>query len=263
MRKIFFVLVAIFVPATLSADLFYDYGINLGFQTLRLIGDNSSTKTMYKHNGGGLIHAEPGVDFGATFFIDTNYKHRLIIGGEYDYMLVKEVEMESYEQYDFMHHKVQLFNVFLGYHYSFYQARWQSVRFYSGAEILYNNMLANELLSGKQMQQSASPMSENRFSKDLATRIGARLKIGFEGRLYKNFFINSNFTIGYYNLLLRDDATGELFNKPASSPELSFDSKESLQLYYNINVGFQLRFNSLHEMRNLQREAEKLINSEI
>jgi hypothetical protein len=106
------------------------------------VGKNGATMPMYKL-GGGLEYIESGIDISAVFFLDTNYKHRFIFGGEYIFMNAKEVESIRTLGYNYIHHQVQLADFYVGYHYSFYQAPFQNVRLYAGIELMANNMVLN------------------------------------------------------------------------------------------------------------------------
>jgi hypothetical protein len=74
---------------------------------------------------------------------------------------------------------------------------------------------------------------------DASFRFGSRIRAGFEGRLHERIYANASFTLGIYNLLGRNDRVGELFNQTL----MLFDTKESLQPFFNFLVSFQYRFN--------------------
>jgi len=219
--------------------LFDSYGLNLGLNTFRLLGDLSSVQSQLasKRFGGGLRFIEPGIDLSSTIFIDSNKKHRLIVGGEYIWMNSREVSSISSNIYHYSYHKVQFVDFYLGYHYAFWSAPFQEVKIYSGAEIMLNNIILNELDRGTVYKSNPANNDTYLYTKDASTRIGGRVRVGFEGRLYQQLYINASFTLGIYNLLLRDDSTGELFNSPNS-----FETKESFQPFFNYLLSFQYRF---------------------
>ena len=225
-----------------SVRLFDSYGINLGFNTFQLLGNLSSVQSQIvsdnsTHSGGGLRFIESGFDIGATFFVDSNLQHRVILGSESIWMNSKEVRSVSSLVYAYSQHKVQFTNFYLGYHFVFWNAPFQDVKIYSGAEMMLNNITLNELERGITYLQNSSSNSAITYKKDATTRIGGRVRAGFEGRLYEQLFINASFTLGFYNLLLRNNSTGELFNSVNSD-----ETKESLQPFFNYLISFQYRF---------------------
>ena len=237
----------------ISKDLFNDIGINVGFNTFRLIGDNPAIEPIFVnsdsklgYSGGGLNYIEPGIDLSATLFLDANYTHRIVIGGEYIYMYPKEIVTIKNYAYRYAYHKVYFIDGYVGYHFSFYKTPFQNVRIYSGLELMFNNILLNELEYGIKSIANAKP-SPNLFEEDKyvykkepSFRIGGRIRAGFEGRIKNNIYIVANGTLGIYNLLNRNDVTGELFTIYDS-----IDKKESFQPFFNFLISFQYRFNDI------------------
>ena len=116
------ILLTLLTTKTNASDyLFSDIGINLSFNTLKLIGDNRATQDMMKY-GGGLRYIEPGFDLSTTLFLDDKYKKRLNAGIESIFMNVKEVESENKYMYHFSHHQVTTFNIYAGYAHTIYKA---------------------------------------------------------------------------------------------------------------------------------------------
>lgn len=224
-------------------DLYNSVGINLGFNTFKLLGDGASVQRQIigsnwqSHSGGGLEYIEPGLDLSATCFIDSNLKHRAILGFEYIYMNAKEIKALSPLAYIFSYHNVQFFDLYVGYHYSFWKANFQNVKIFAGPEIMLNNILKNELEKGIRYLLIPNADTKNIYTKPSSTRLGGRIRAGFEGKIYDHLYINASFTIGIYNLLLKNNANGEHFNSLNT-----FETKESNQLFFNYLLSFQYRF---------------------
>ena len=231
----------------LFSALFEDIGINVGFNTFRLLGDNLSTQPQLPFpgnmSGGGLNYIEPGFDISATLFLDKNDVHRLIAGIEYIAMNAKEVVANKAYAYFYAHHYVNFIDAFCGYHYSFYKAPWQNVRIYSGLELMFNNTILNELEWGQKALKNATPPSDFYeekvfYNKSDKFRIGGRIRLGFEGRVKDNIYIGASGTLGIYNLYKQNDKTGELFNF-----QNIYDKTESFQPFFNFLISMQYRFN--------------------
>ena len=240
--SIVFLFTSFFSVQLVSGMKFFDsYGINLGLNTFKLLGDLSSVQSQIvsgnARSGGGLRFIESGIDLSSTFFIDNSLRHRLITGGEYIWMNSREARSISSMSYAYYYHRVQFLDFYLGYHYAFWAAPFQDVKIYAGAEAMLNNITLNELETGIAYLRNPTNNTSFSFTKDATTRVGGRIRAGFEGRLYENLFINASFTLGLYNLLMRDDSTGELFNS-----RNSFETKESLQPFFNYLISFQYRF---------------------
>jgi hypothetical protein len=139
--------------------------------------------------------------------------------------------------YEFAYHSVNILDFYLGYHYAFFAAPFQNVKIYTGAEIMFNTVLSNELETGEKYMLSPKNDTKNIATKDTEFRIGGRIRAGFEGKLYQNIYLNASFAIGAYNLLLRNDANGELFNS-----KNNFETKELLQPFFNYTLELQYRF---------------------
>ena len=237
-----------------SNALFKDIGVNVGFNTFRLIGENPSIQPMFPYQGGkinypggGLNYIEPGCDISAVLFLDTNNIHRLIVGAEYIGMNAKEVVSVGSYAYYYKYHSVNFISGYLGYHFSFYKAPWQNVRLYSGVELMFNNIIQNRLTDGLKGLPHILPPDTNLFyeseriyNKPNAFRLGSRIRVGFEGRVAENIYIGASGTLGFYNVLGRDDSTGELFNL---NYPIIFDKGEALQPFFNFLISFQYRFN--------------------
>lgn len=231
--------------ASSKNKLFNSSAINLGLNTIKLLGDLPSTQPQFLiygnssqiHSGGGLIYTDPGIDLSATFFIDTNLLHRFIVGSEYLALKGREIRLISSYVHVTSHHYVDLLNFYLGYHYSFWQTRFQNAKFYAGPEIMFNSVVRNQRNLDTLYLLFSDRNTGVSTQKDYDFRIGGRLKAGFEGRLHNNIYINVGFTVGAYNLLLRDKSKGELFNA-----KNSFETTESIQPFFNYLISFQYRF---------------------
>jgi hypothetical protein len=241
-------LVILNVTPLLSGDFVNKYGINLGLTTFRLFNNNVATDRQFQNSGpatsttggGGLRYIEPGIDMSATFFFDSAIRHRAVVGAEAIFMNAKEINSYGSVAYWYMHHKVQFADIYAGYHFAFYEAPFQEVKAIIGAEVMFSNMFTNEVTAGlKKLKESSVIVSEyeQTYSKDAATRIGGRIRLGFEGRVYEKLYVNAGFNIGIYNLLLRDDTNGELFNRPDNIAS----KQESFQPFFNYNITFQWR----------------------
>jgi len=156
-------------------------------------------------------------------------------------MFLKSLEKmpTSANSYLFAKHYISLFDIFLGYHYAFWDMKWQNAKLYIGPEVMLNMMLNNKFDGGTKYLSSNTPAINTMIStkKDFATRIGGRIRLGVEGQIRDNWYVNSSFAIGIYNLLLRNSKTGELLNS-----KNEYETKEQLQAFYNFNVGIQYKF---------------------
>lgn len=223
--------------------LFQDYAINGGLSTFRLIGDNPSIQPQYitgsqTNQGGGLRFIEPGVDVAGIGFLDDDHIQRVVLGFEYFWMNSKEIEYKSitHKTFDFYYHSVQMGGIYLGYHYVFLHTSFRSVKIFAGPDIMCNFLTSNVTERGRHNPDSQYD-TYNKYEKNATVRLGARLKLGFDGHIYDRWYLSASGTLGIYNLLLRDDSNGELFNIPSS-----VDKRESFQPFFNYAVEFQYRF---------------------
>ena len=246
MKKIIIIIFILFSPRLFSYDLFHGYGINLGLNTMKLLGSLSSVELQLSHcdnvllyPGGGLRYVNPGIDLSAIFFIDSMLQHRLILGTEYIFLGVREIaaDNETPLLHRFGHHNVQAFDIYAGYHYAFSQISFRYAKVFVGAEVMFNNILKNEYKFGNKHLFSSEQNIYSITSKPSESRLGARIRAGFEGKLYQNLYINASFTIGGYNILLRNNSNGELFNS-----KNQFETKESIQPFFNYLLALQYRF---------------------
>ncbi|MBQ6269885.1 MAG: hypothetical protein IJK61_07190 [Bacteroidetes bacterium] len=219
--------------------------IGAKFATIKLLSDNMSTKyqiigigdNTQTYSGGGLQYIQPGIELSALLYLDKKELHRFIGGIEYMSLTSKEKIDKSAFSSLIAKHNVKLLDIFTGWHYAFWDMDWQEAKLYIGPEIMFNFMLNNSFSGGTKYKADSEANKIIETKKDPTFRIGSRIRTGVEGKIKNNFYVNINFAIGIYNLLLRDDSTGELLNS-----KNVFDTKESFQPFYNFNIGLQYKF---------------------
>ncbi len=255
-RKYFFLLVILYIfhysSYATSQEIIKKASVSLKFATMKLLSETTATKpqifqlggTSQIYSGGGLQFIEPGAELLANLYLDDEELHRGIIGTEFLALKSLEKMPNSSASYLFAKHKVSLFDIFFGYHYAFWDMKWQNAKLYCGPEIMLNTMLNNKFEGGMKYLASNNDSSHNNdinriisTTKNLAFRIGGRIRIGVEGQIIDNWYVNSSFSIGIYNFLLRNSETGELFNS-----KNEYETQEQLQTFYNFNVGIQYNF---------------------
>lgn len=247
MKQFFLFLLVLFFSNSniaLSDNIIKSIGIEANFATMKLIGNTMATKMQIFqitgsgqiHSGGGLKFIQPGIELSTILYLDKQNLHRAVVGTELMSLISRERIPFAIGTWLFAKHEVILLDFYTGWHYAFWDMDWQDAKLYAGPELMFNFMLKNHFNGGTNYDNPEIEEQIITTDKDAEFRLGTRLRVGVEGRLHGNLYFNGNFSIGAYNLLLRNDATGELFNM-----KNDFEKKELIQGFYNINIGFRYK----------------------
>ncbi len=234
-----------FTQHIFAHNLIKDFGIEANFATMKLLGNTMATKMQIFqkqssgqiHSGGGLQFIQPGLELAAIGYFGEEKQYRGVAGVEFIWLTSKERIPFALGTWLFAKHELTLMDFSFAWHYVFWNMQWQDAKLYVGPELMCNFMLQNDFNGGTNYSAPDIKDQVISTSKDMNFRLGLRTRIGVEGKLQDNWYFNGSFSVGAYNLLGRNDETGELFNM-----KNDFDKKEYIQYFYNINIGFQYKF---------------------
>lgn len=233
-------LIFVFVVSA-NSQIFKDAFLGLGMTTTKILGDNPNT---YGFNqtiiGGSYNEWQIGIEARALFPVNYSKSLRVPIGIDYQFF-------RAYERYPYFGqstvftNSANVMSFYTGINYVLIKFNFAQAKLYASLEPRFSYI---HNLSLVKFTDYADPgrkdIEENLISKDNAFRIGGSFKLGVEGKLRENLFINTSFGITALNLLLSDDERGELF---APEPNDPLQQQESTVGTYNLTIMLQYKLN--------------------
>ncbi len=228
-----------------SAQLFKHQSVSYGMTVSRIMGDNRANLSILPPPnakeaiiGGSMGVYHPGMELRFTGSLDEEDNYRIPISLEYDFFYGREFISEGPNIVNYFLHDVDIFTFNTGFHYVFAEIKEAGAKIYAGAELKFN-YLSNVKFEHEIDYLMLDEMDTIRtYSKGTAFRFGTQLKIGIDGQIRKNFYINTGFNLGIMNLLGKNDSRGELF-----TPTKLNESQESNVFFYQVFILLQLKLN--------------------
>lgn len=215
------------------------YRIGAGIITTQILGDNPAKLSIINYSskddqvtGGSFPDAQPGVQLQFLFPIDEDAKFRIPVSLSYSFFRGKERVNYNRNIVDYYSHTLNIMGVNSGFQYAFLPVQFAHANMYAGLEISLN------YINNIDIEWYRDYLNNNVFKDEIyktppkedALRIGGLFKLGVEGRLRKNFYINAGGAIGIMNIIGKNDNRGELL-----TPITMFETIESnvytLQVY--------------------------------
>lgn len=243
MKKYIAIISLIFLfSMSLKAQFNEEYYAGIGLSTTKIIGDNPNTFDFGNPDsdiiGGSFNEWQPGIDLRLLFVLNESRTLRLPIGIDYQIFRAYErfplvVTSEVFRQ------KLNIMSFYTGINYTLIKFPVADARLFASLEPRFSYI---HLLSFEQDIDYKNPARRDSIvsypTKNNAFRIGGSLKLGIDGKVKNNFYVNVSFGISSVNLLLRDDDRAELF-----TPDKSFQDGESIVGTMNMTIMLQYRFN--------------------
>lgn len=240
MKNIFFTLI-IFCFVTLSAEsqIFKNYFAGIGLSTTKILGDNPNTYTFNGDVFGGSMNEwQPGIDIRLLIPMDENETFRIPIGIDYNFF-------RAYERYPYYGraiiytHSMNVLNFYSGINLTLLRLPYANAKFYVGLEPRFSLVHNISFVRETKFEAPERDDTYEEFpTKDNAFRIGGLFKLGLDGRIKNDLYINASFGVSAMNLLLRDDKRGELF-----TPETAGQPTENMIGTMNLTIMLQYKFN--------------------
>jgi len=204
----------------LKAQFTTKYEISAGILTTQILGNNPATLSMVPTSnldeavtGGSFPDAQPGIEFRMTFPIGDKDNFRIPFSIDYTFFRGKERINYNRNIIDYFSHTLNVLGINSGLHYVLLYVPFAKAKIYTGLEgrlsyvhnidvewfrdYLNNSVFQDELYK-------IPPKAD-------ALRLGGTLKLGVDGRLKDNFYINAGIAFGIPNIIGKDNERGELF----------------------------------------------------
>ena len=222
----------------LKAQFNSKYQVAFGIITTQILGDNPATLSMLDNQatGGSFPMTQPGMELRFTFPLDDNNNIRIPFSLDYTFFRGKERENYNRKIIDYYSHTVDVLGINTGIHYAFLNIPFARAKVYTGLEarLSYLSNIKFEWL--RDYLEPAFPDEIYDIqSKPDAFRLGGALKLGIEGKLNKNWYINAGGSLMITNIVGRDNSRGELF-----TPFARLEAKESL--VYNLQIFILIQY---------------------
>lgn len=234
------ILISVFVYSS-SSQIFKDTFVGLGMTTTKILGDNPNT---YSFNntiiGGSYGEWQLGIEARAIFPVNSTNSLRVPIGIDYQFF-------RAYERYPYFGqstvftNSANIMSFYSGINYVLLKFNVAQAKLYASLEPRFSYIHNLSFVKSINYADPSKQDEEESFrNKDNAFRIGGSFKLGIEGRLKDNLFINASFGVTAINLFLADDERGELF---APEPNDPLQQQESTVGTYNLTIMLQYKLN--------------------
>ncbi|HRP02226.1 MAG TPA: hypothetical protein PLE30_06210 [Candidatus Kapabacteria bacterium] len=227
-------IIAIFIIFT-SINSYSQFNTNYrvagGIVTTQILGDNPAKLPIIDTSpnddaitGGSFPDAQPGVQLQFLFPVDEAATFRIPFSFKYFFFRGKERVNYNRNIIDYYSHTLNVASINSGLHYVFLPVKFARANVYTGIE-LEMSYIHNIDIEWNRDYKNNDVFQDEIYKiapKDDAMRIGALLKLGVEGRLRDNFYINAGGAIGFMNIIGKNNNRGELL-----TPITMFETQES------------------------------------
>lgn len=243
MRNILFLIVFALALTASKAEEGYTYDIGFGIKTSYILGDNAARAPIVRTDtnaaaiiGGSFEMVQPGLEFRFTSPIFNNF--RLMFNYGIDFFSGRErIPLGPFIS-DFYHHRVNLHTFNLGIQYVYAKIKVADSRFYVGLEPQLTLVNPTKYYYKRDYRiQNELDVEINAETKEATTRLGGLLRLGVDGRLKDDIYVNISGGFSMINLIGADNARGELL-----TIEPSFSQQETENLLQMVHFSIMLQY---------------------
>lgn len=215
-----FLLFLFLASITSNAQFTSNYRISGGILTTQILGDNPAKMPIIDTSpadeaitGGSFPDAQPGMQLHFLFPIDEESKFRVPVSLDYTFFRGKERVNYNRNIIDYYSHTLNVLGFNTGIHYAFLPVPFARANIYAGMEVRmsYVHNIDNEWFRDWLNNTVFDDELYKTDPKSDALRLGGIAKLGVEGRLKDNFYINAGGALGILNIVGKHDTRGELF----------------------------------------------------
>lgn len=237
-----FVIFVMLTSAT-EAQFINKFKVATGLTTTSILGNNPAKLPMVPMTdeedavtGGALKHAQPGVELRFTFPVDMSETMSIPLSLDYTFFTGRERINTSQFIVDIWTHSLNIFSINTGLHYVFYKMDFANAKMYGGMEARLSFIHNIDTRAERDYLEDLLP-DETWIvpAKESTTRFGGNLRLGVEGKLHKNLYVNTGAVLSVVNLIGKDDARGELL-----TPIKFLEVQESTLSSFHIFILLQL-----------------------
>jgi hypothetical protein len=226
LRIIFIIILISFFSNISYAQFKNKIFIAAGLSTVEIMGDNWGKLPILQRDtskadiiGGGFTGPQTGFGLLLTMIPDEKENFRIPIG--FDYYLYNAAQRVPYTRnitYQF-HHDINVYNLNLGLNYVLLRLSLAEAKILTGIEARTSFISGQDFNTAIEDRTVTTPDKIIRQpAKANTVRLGGALRLGIEGHIYEQWYLNINYGIGVMNLLGNDNSRGELLT-PKIDPE--------------------------------------------
>lgn len=220
------------------------YTIGLGIVTTSILGNNPATAPMLQSDttkqaivGGSFEMVQSGIQAQYALSLDDDADWKLPVSVEYTFFSGRQrfqVNMFIVDKYS---HTVNSFNLNTGIQRVLYKMDFAKAKLYAGIEARMTYLHNIQFEALRNYLQLPDLNERITYSKDNALRFGGLFRLGIEGRLKNDYYINTGCAFSLTNLIGADDNRRELL-----TPIITNESKETLVSNFHFYLLIQYNF---------------------
>ncbi|TAL69537.1 MAG: hypothetical protein EPN82_06815 [Bacteroidetes bacterium] len=243
---IIFFLIIILLSGTASAQFVKGFSIGWGLKTTEIVGNNPATLPFEESDpnkppafGGGFIGPQQGMELLFEFPIGTNNDFTLPLGIDYIFFQGLQHIPQTYYMIQDLENVVDVKSLSLGLNYALVKYKVANAKIYVGLEAKTSFIGKNEFTIITNYHQLDSVDISKSSEKESCVRLGGSIKLGLEGEIGDNWFVNIHGTFGVLNLIGRNDSRGELLT-PLKNYFIMEEIRESY--LYTLQYSFIIQY---------------------
>lgn len=223
---------------------FKNLSITSGISTISILGNNPGAKSIIERDttkepiyGGSFKTPQPCFSLQANIGLDDENRFIIPIGFEYVYFNALERIPAATQLTVYLRHSISIPTFYTGFMFQFMKFPLANVKAYGGIEARASFVQEGVFYRRFYYHALDSSFIYESKTKDAATRLGAVIRLGFQGEVIDPWFVNFSVAYGVMNLLGRNDKRGELL-----TPLTNFETKESMvfNLHFALLVQYRL-----------------------
>ncbi len=247
MIKILRLTILIFSVFFINYSLFSQFknlSVTSGISTISILGDNPGAKSIIERDttkepiyGGSFKTPQACFSFQVNVGLDDENKFIVPLGFEYVYFNALERIPAATQLTVYLRHSISVPTFYTGFLYQFMKFPLANVKAYAGIEARASFVQEGVFYRRFYYHALDSSFIYESKTKDAATRLGAVVRLGFQGEVVDPWFVNFSAAYGIMNLIGRDDKRGELL-----TPLTNFETKESMvfNLHFALLIQYRL-----------------------
>ena len=243
---IIFIMIAI--TGGLSAQFTKGFSVGLGMKSTELIGDNPASKPFSERDpnkpplfGGGFNGPQQGMELLFEFPIGDNNNFVIPLGFDYTFYQGLQRIPQTYfvlQDYD---NSVDIASLSLGLNYAVVKYNVANAKIYVGIEAKTSFIGKNVFTIETNYHKLDSIEILKLSTKESCVRLGGSFKLGLEGEIAQNWFVNIHGTLGVLNLVGKNDSRGQLLT-PFKEDKLMRYIEDKEWFVYTLQYTFLIQY---------------------
>jgi len=235
----------------------WNYSLAFGASFTQLLTNSIGKRSMYVQDdfnpdpdftgspkpGGSFDGTQSGLEVRMTLYYGENDKYKVPFGLTYTFFRAKELLPITTSLDALFANSYDMVSPYVGFDYQIKHFWKGNVNLYAGAlikaNILFNHEYSRVL---RNLNDPEYQGGNDKGSKPIAFRLAPELRLGFEGELANDWYLNFNVGISILNLIGRDGERGEfLTNQKISSLGAYVETIENFEFALQFSLLFQYR----------------------